>query len=147
MAGARPILGITMGDPSGIGPEIMAKAMARDDVHDVCRPLAVGDAGAIRQGIAIAGVSLAVRTISDVDDAEFTRGTVDVLDLDNVDIDQLVHGKVSAMAGNAAFEAIERVIQLALEGQIDGTVTAPIHKEAWRGRSTAPSQLPYTRRR
>jgi 4-hydroxythreonine-4-phosphate dehydrogenase len=130
MTSKRPILGITMGDPSGIGPEIVAKAMSTREVHDVCRPLVVGDAGAMKQGARIAGVELEVRPIKHVMEAVFALGSMDVLDLGNVDLGELRHGEVSAMAGNAAFEAVRRVIDLALNGEIDGTVTAPIHKEA-----------------
>ncbi len=130
MTRKRPILGITMGDPSGIGPEIVAKALARREVHDLCRPLVVGDARAMEQGVRIAGVDLKVRAIKNVGEARYVFGIMDVLDLANVDLNRLRHGEASAMAGRAAFESVRRVIDLALEKQIDGTVTAPINKEA-----------------
>lgn len=126
----RPILGITMGDPAGIGPEIAAKAMANTKVYEICRPLVVGDASVMRQAVDIAKVKLEVKVISDVEEAKFEFGTMEVIDLKNVDIDQLVHGKVSAMAGKAAFESVRKVIELAMDKKIDGTITGPINKEA-----------------
>ncbi len=126
----KPVLGITMGDAAGIGPEIAAKALADKSTYELCRPLVVGDAGVMRQGVRIAKVKLEVRPVSKVSEAMFEYGTMDVLDLKNLDPDTVVHGKVSAATGNAAFEAIRKVIQLAMDGEIDGTVTGPIHKES-----------------
>jgi len=126
----KPILGITMGDPAGIGPEIAAKAMAEPHIYDICRPLIVGDADVMRQAVRIVGGDIAVRSISQVKEAKFEYGTMDVIDLKNVDINTLVYGRVSAMAGKAAFEAVRKVIELAMEGEIDATVTGPINKEA-----------------
>ena len=119
-----------MGDPAGIGPEIIAKALARPQVHALCRPLVIGDAGVIRNATKYANVALAVRSVANVGDARFTPNTIDVFDLKNVDPEQFQLGKVSAMAGNAAFEAVKTMIELAMAKQIAGTVTAPIHKEA-----------------
>jgi len=126
----RPIIGISMGDPAGIGPEIIASALARDQVHALCRPLVIGDANVMKQAAGFSGGALGVRSIADVADARFERDTIDVYDLKNVDIDRLELGKVSAMAGHAAFEAVRNMIELAKARKIDATVTAPIHKEA-----------------
>lgn len=125
-----PILGITMGDPSGIGPEIVVKSLADESVYRICRPLIVGDASVIRQVLSFSPVPLLIRPIRRPAEACFTPGTLDVIDLHNVDIANLIFGQVSAMAGHAAFEAIEKTIRLALDGEVDATVTAPIHKKA-----------------
>jgi len=130
MAKAKPILAITTGDPAGIGPEIAAKAIAEEATYKICRPLIVGDANVMTQAVNIAGVNVEIHTVSEVSEAKFQYGTVDVLHLSNVDMNRLQHGKVSAMAANAAFEAIKKAIQLALDKQIDATVTGPIHKQA-----------------
>ena len=126
----KPILGITMGDPAGIGPEVAAKAMAKKEIYDICRPLIVGDAEVMKEAVKIAGVSLEVSAISQVEEAKFEYGIMDVIDLKNVEMNKLVHGKVSPMAGKAAFEAIEKVIDLALKKKIDATITGPINKES-----------------
>jgi 4-hydroxythreonine-4-phosphate dehydrogenase len=127
---SRPIIGISMGDPAGIGPEIIARALSRPAVHRLCRPLVVGDEPVIRQAIRFAGVSLKTRATQKVSEAQFDPAIIDVLDLRNIDIDKLELGKVSAVAGHAAFEAVRVMIELAMSKQIDATVTAPIHKEA-----------------
>ena len=126
----KPILGITMGDPAGIGPEIAAKAMADRHVYDICRPLIVGDAEVLRRAVKIANVNIAVRAISDVDEAKYEYGIMDVIDLKDVNVCELVYGKVSAMAGMAAFDAVKKVIELALDKKIDATITCPLNKEA-----------------
>ena len=126
----RPILGISMGDPAGIGPEIITKALSRPIVHQLCRPIVIGDASVIRKAIGYAGVTADVRSVSRVADARFEPGGIDVFDLHNMDAAKLQLGAVTAAAGDAAFTSVRKVIDLANAGDIDGTVTAPIHKEA-----------------
>lgn len=126
----RPIIGISMGDPSGIGPEIAVKALARSETYEICRPLIVGDANALKDALRITGLDLAINPIAAVKDALFRFGTLDVYDLNNVDMAKLQYGKVSAMSGHAAFEAVRKVIELALAREIDATVTGPINKES-----------------
>jgi 4-hydroxythreonine-4-phosphate dehydrogenase len=129
-AAAGPIIGISMGDPAGVGPEIVARALARDAVRALCRPLVIGDAAIVRAAARAVGVAADVRSIGDVAAATFAGGAIDVYDLKNVDPERFELGKVSAMAGHAAFEAVRVMIELARAGRIDATVTAPIHKEA-----------------
>lgn len=130
MTESRPILGITMGDPAGIGPEIAAKALAHKKVYEIAKPILVGDAQIIARAADIAKVNLKVRAVSRVSESIFEHGVMDVLDLKNVNIGTLEYGKVSSMAGKAAFETVVKVIALAMDGQIDATVTGPINKES-----------------
>jgi len=90
----KPILGITMGDPAGIGPEIIAKAMAEPHVYDMCRPLVVGDAGVIKQAVHIAGVNVEVRPIIEVEEAKFEYGVMDAINLKHVDANALRYGQI-----------------------------------------------------
>jgi 4-hydroxythreonine-4-phosphate dehydrogenase len=126
----KPIIGITMGDPASIGPEIAIKALLNDRVLGICRPLLVGDAGVFNDIVKRLKLPVVVNAIANVADAIFKPGTVDVLDLKNVDLGKLVFGEISAMAGNASFEAVKKVIDLALAGDIDATVTGPINKKS-----------------
>lgn len=126
----KPVLGITMGDPAGIGPEIAIQALAELETYQHCLPLLIGDAGVLKQAAQIVGADIELRTVAEPSAGRFCHGIVDVLDLENVCLDALVHGKIDTMAGRAAFEYIERVIQLALDGEVDAAVTGPIHKEA-----------------
>ena len=94
----RKIIGITMGDPASIGPEITVKALADKAVYDECRPIVVGDACVLKAALKIVGhEELTVRAVKDVKDAVFTHGTIDVLDMELVSMDGLVRGQVSAM--------------------------------------------------
>jgi 4-hydroxythreonine-4-phosphate dehydrogenase len=126
----KPIIGITMGDPASIGPEIAVKALLNDRIHAICRPLLVGDAAVFNDIVKRLKLPVVVNAISSVQAATFKPGTVDVLDLQNVDLGKLVFGEISAMAGNASFEAVKKVIDLAMAGEVDATVTGPINKKS-----------------
>lgn len=126
----RPIIAITMGDPASIGPEIAVKALEKKGLYDICRPLVVGDVGVFRQIVERLSLGVKIHPIEKVTDAAFQPGEIDVLDLHNVDLDKLVFGEVSPMAGNAAFEAVKKVIELAMAKEVDATVTGPINKKS-----------------
>jgi 4-hydroxythreonine-4-phosphate dehydrogenase len=137
MAEARPLLAVTMGDPSGIGPEIVVKALADPDARAIARPLVIGDAEVLEEAIRGCGLDLEVRTISSEEEVTATPGLVEVLDLDNVGT--LHHGVVDPESGRAAVEYIERAAELARGGRVDGIVTAPLNKEAiWASGSPFP---------
>ena len=126
------IIGITMGDPASIGPEITAKALSDPSVYERCKPLVVGDVPVMEEALKITGLSgkLKIHTIGDVSEALFEYGTIDVYHMGMVDMDKLQRGKVSAMAGNAAFQYVKKVIGLAMDHKIDATVTNALNKEA-----------------
>jgi len=119
-----------MGDPAGIGPEICIKALSIPDVYERCQPLVVGDATVMELTAKSMRSPLKINAIQSVKEALFTSGTIDVYDLKNVVIADLTLGEVSAMSGNAAFDAVKKVIDLALAEEVDATVTAPINKES-----------------
>lgn len=127
----RPIIGITMGDPAGIGPEICARALNNPEVQFVARSIVIGDKKAMRQGLKVAKIpNVEINPVKKVSEARFQRNTIDVLDLNNVNVGKLKIGQVSRAAGKAAMEYLEKAIQLAMDGKIDGITTAPINKEA-----------------
>ena len=126
----KPIIGITMGDPASIGPEIAIKALLQEKIYTICRPLLVGDAGVFNDIIRRLKLNAAINPVKSVKEAKFEFGIIDVFDLHNVELDKLVFGEISAMAGNASYEAIKKVIELALAGEIDATVTGPINKKS-----------------
>jgi 4-hydroxythreonine-4-phosphate dehydrogenase len=125
-----PILGITMGDPAGIGPEITARALADPVVRKAARLLVIGDTRAMAAAVRLAGLDLGVRPLAGVAGATGAADTVEVLDLANADPAAFAVGRVSALCGRAAYEYIERAVTLALAGEIDGIVTGPINKAA-----------------
>ncbi len=126
----RRVVVITMGDPAGVGPEVAAKALARDEVWECCRPLVVGDAGVMREAIALVAGLLAIHAITDTAEARFDPAAPDVLDLANVDPATWKPGQVSAAAGQAAVEYIERAVRLVQSGQANAIATGPINKAA-----------------
>lgn len=125
-----PVIGITMGDPASIGPEIAVKALLDKNRYRICRPVIVGDAGVFRQVIQRLKLGAKINPIQSVSAAKFQFGVIDVLDLQNVELDKLVFGKMDAMCGNASFQAVKKVIELALAKEIDATVTGPINKKS-----------------
>jgi 4-hydroxythreonine-4-phosphate dehydrogenase len=126
----RPIIAITMGDPTGIGAEIAVRALANKRFYEEARPLVIGSRGPMEDGLRMVNSDLKLNIIADVSKGRFEYGTIDLLVLDNVDMDKLVYGKVAAMGGKAAFEYIVKGIDLAMAGIVDAVVTGPIHKEA-----------------
>ncbi|MBK35212.1 MAG: 4-hydroxythreonine-4-phosphate dehydrogenase PdxA [Gemmatimonadetes bacterium] len=125
-----PLLAITMGDPCGVGPEIIAKALAGNGVYGKCRPVVVGDVEVLRRAMEWVGVELDLVTIERPGDARFEKGRVEVLSPVDLDRDQIATGEVSAEAGRAAAEWVIEAVALAVADDIDGIVTAPLNKEA-----------------
>ncbi len=133
-----PILGITMGDICGIGPEIAVKAMMKPETYQICRPIIVGDSRVVERGVkAVSAVDpkakeLKVHSVTKVSDALFQCGTLDVYEvpLNCEDVMAVPYGKVTALGGEAAFTCVRKVIELAMANEIDGTITGPLNKEA-----------------
>ncbi len=126
----RPVVGISMGDPTGVGPEIIAEALSRYEIYEICRPLVVGDARVIEKACRLTGLNLNINLCKEIEHAKFTCGNVDVLDLRNADLQDLTCKRATRSAGKAALEYINKVIELALTKRIEATVTCPIHKKA-----------------
>jgi 4-hydroxythreonine-4-phosphate dehydrogenase len=130
MSESAPVLAVTMGDPAGIGPEIIARALAHRDTYEDCQPVVVGDLQAMQAAVRITGVPLEIRAIASPAQARGDARTMDILDLGNIDIERVGRGRVSAEVGRAAYDYLERATRLALEGEVAAVVTAPVNKEA-----------------
>ena len=128
----RPILGITMGDPGSVGPEISVKALEHAKIYESCRPLIIGDAKVMEKAVRTVGMEekISIHPVHSVEEGLYTPGMIDVFDMDIVDMSRLAVGKVSEHSGEAAFQYVKKVIELAMEGQINGTVTNALSKEA-----------------
>ena len=126
----KPIIGITMGDAAGIGPEVIVKALASRTIYEECRPLVIGDVKVLNCKMQNAKCKMQNASIEEVGEAQFRPGAIEVIDLDNIDLDKLDIGQVSEEAGRASIEYIKEATNLALKGKIDALVTAPISKEA-----------------
>ncbi|NWQ41891.1 4-hydroxythreonine-4-phosphate dehydrogenase PdxA [Bacillus sp. EB106-08-02-XG196] len=125
----KPVIGITMGDAAGIGPEIIVKALAHEEVYQICRPVVIGDAKILERVKPIVQSNAKINIIHDPAEGTYEYGTIDVIDVDLLPVD-LPFGEVSSIAGDAAFQFIAKSVELAKERKIDSICTAPLNKEA-----------------
>jgi len=130
MSDSLPLLGITMGDPAGVGPEIAAKALSSPQVASACRALIIGDGAIMQATLDLLCSPLRLHPVGSLFECVFAPGTIECLDLRNVDAATLPRGAVSPGAGRAAYAYIETAVRLCRAGQLAGIVTAPINKEA-----------------
>ena len=126
----RPVLGITIGDPGGIGPEITAKALNEEKIYQLSRPIVVGDYQVMEDVLKFTDLKLTLNPIGNIQDARAAHGIMDILDLKNMPLDRLRYKEVTTEQGKASFEYVAKVIELAMGKKIDGTVTGPINKAA-----------------
>jgi len=132
MRDARPLLAITMGDPAGVGPEVIVGALARRRVRTVCQPLVIGDARVLQGAAKALGLGSAARVVGSAEATRRFPRRVCLLDLGNANPEAIRVGHVSSAAGRAAAEYIEKAVALALAGEVAGVVTAPVNKKALR---------------
>ncbi len=125
-----PILAVTMGDPAGIGPEIAAKTFAVKKMLDICQPVLIGNVDIMEKAFQLTGTKLKIHLISEIEQARFEPGWMNIINIDCADFQTIQYGKISALAGDMAFKAVKKAIDLALAGKVQGTVTGPINKEA-----------------
>ena len=125
----RPIIGITMGDAAGVGPEIILKSFEHEIVHETSRSFVIGDASILERAKKFTGSTKEIRRINHPREAQFDPAVIDCLDLALLP-DTLPIGEVSAEAGNAAFQYLAKAIALAKDKEIDAICTAPLNKEA-----------------
>lgn len=125
-------IAIPIGDPAGIGPEIVAKAIASKEVFDTAECIIVGDKAVMENAIQITGVNLAIHVIHEPEEGDCSEGILNLIDLQNMNMEHFEFGKVSGMCGRAAYEYIEKSIELANAGKVDAVSTTAINKEALR---------------
>lgn len=125
----NPIIGITMGDAAGIGPEIIVKSLMDIDIYNRCQPIVIGDAKILERVKPIVKANVEINIINDVSEAKNKFGIIDVIDLNIIPID-LPFGQVSGEAGNAAYQYVAKAVELAKEKKINAICTAPLNKEA-----------------
>ena len=125
----RPLIGITIGDPAGIGPETVVRALKNCKIYEQTRPMVIGSRLVLERILTIADSPLKISSIKAPEDGRYEYGAIDLLEIDNIK-EEIPFGVISAEAGQAAFDYIKASIDLAVEGKIDGVATAPIQKEA-----------------
>lgn len=125
-----PLLAITMGDPAGCSSEIIAKVLTRDDAYSSSLPIVIGSAPVLEWGLKVIKKNIDVRVIKKPSEAIFESGIINVIDPELFAIVDLVFGKITPLAGNAAYQYLTQAIELAMADEVDAIVTAPLSKEA-----------------
>jgi 4-hydroxythreonine-4-phosphate dehydrogenase len=125
----QPLIAVTMGDPAGIGPEIIARAFDEGDFRKHNRTIVVGDAGILERAARLLDLALRANVVAEPEDARFEPGSVDVLSETELPED-LPFGELDARAGDAAFRYVEKATRLASAGRVAAIATAPLNKEA-----------------
>lgn len=126
----RPMIAISMGDAAGIGPEIIVKVLQLKKIYSMCCPLLVGEGMTMSEVIRSLNSPLKLRPVKVLDEVKGEFGTIDIIDLQNLDRKEVILGQVCKACGRAAMEYIEKAAQLVLQGEVEAIVTAPINKEA-----------------
>lgn len=125
-----PVIAVTLGDPAGVGPEILVRALADPDLAQTAHCLVYGDARVLEKAIREAALALRVHAVARPAEARWAPGTIEVVDLANADPDGFAPGQVQAHCGRAAWEAVEAAVGAALAGEVEAINTAPINKES-----------------
>ncbi len=126
----KPLIAVPIGDPAGIGPEIAVKAAADKEVFKKARCIIIGDRKVIEDAMAFTKSPLKLNIVQNPDEGMYEENVLNLIDLDNVDMNEFRIGEISGMCGKAAYEYIEKSIELAKSGEVDAVATAPINKEA-----------------
>lgn len=127
---AKPIIAIPIGDPAGVGPEIVAKSLADQATVERCNCIVVGDKQVMEQAIRVTKTDLTINVVEDPAEGDYRQGVMNLIDLKNIDMSKFRYGVVQAMCGKAAFEYIKKSIELAMARKADAVATTPINKEA-----------------
>ena len=128
----KTLIAIPLGDPAGIGPEIVARSIADKELFNVTDCIVIGDRKVMENAIRIMGEDLKVNVVADPAEGDYREGVLNLIDLDNIDMERFEFGRVDAMCGKAAFEYIEKSIQITMAGKADAVATTPINKESLR---------------
>ena len=128
----KTLIAVPLGDPAGIGPEIVARSIADKELFRITDCIVIGDRKVMENAIRITGEDLKVNVVADPAEGDYREGILNLIDLDNIDMDRFEFGKVDAMCGKAAFGYIEKSIQITMAGKADAVATTPINKESLR---------------
>ena len=128
----KPLIVITMGDAAGIGPEIIVKVLASEQIYRICRPTVVGEGVTMQAAIKLVNSPLKLHPVKAAVEVEGQAGTIDLLDLQNLDPAEVILGRICRACGRAAVEYVTTATRLVMEGEAKALVTAPINKEATR---------------
>jgi 4-hydroxythreonine-4-phosphate dehydrogenase len=126
----KPLIAITMGDPSGVGPEIIVKALANPELTDLCRPLVIGDLAVMERAVSLIGADLSIKVTGNPADCSSDRRKLFLKPLTELKPPEMEYGLSSAAGGDAVYRYITKAVEFCMNGEVEGMATAPINKEA-----------------
>jgi 4-phospho-D-threonate 3-dehydrogenase / 4-phospho-D-erythronate 3-dehydrogenase len=126
----RPLIAITIGDPAGIGPEIVVRALNKAEIYKHVRPLVIGSKKILERVAQVVDNKMNFNSVNSPENGKYMHGIIDVFDIDNVNPEDVPLGVISAKAGQTAYDYIKKSIEFAMAKKVDGVATAPIQKEA-----------------
>ena len=144
-------IAITMGDPAGIGPEVILRALFQSsEMRDFCIPVVIGDRVVMEEAVSLSGLSVKLNIIRTPEEARHTPGSIDMIDL--ALLNSFQKKMPTAEGGRASAAYIRKAVELAVNKQVDAMVTAPISKEAlkmagmnWPGHTEMIAELTGTK--
>ena len=129
----KPFIAIPLGDPAGIGPEIVLKTLADPETAAIARCVVVGDAKVLKNAMTFPNVpAMEIKVITEPEEGDYSEGVLNLIDLDNVDMEKFPIGQVDGMCGKAAYEYIAKSIELANAGKVAAVSTTPVNKESFK---------------
>ena len=126
----KPIISITMGDPAGIGAEIIVKSLSNKEIYKRSKPVVIGSKIVMKDALSFIPSNAKLNIIEDIAQVKGNFGIIDLIDLHNIQLNEFKYGEVGSQAGKASIEYIFRAIELAQQRKVDAVVTGPIHKKA-----------------
>ena len=123
-------IGITMGDPAGIGPEIIVKALLNQEIHEICNPIVIGDLKLLQYTAKKMKKNLKLQPLLNLKNYQKLNDIIGIVDLQNINLNELQIGKVSQDSGKASIEYLQKAVNYTMNGELDALVTAPINKKS-----------------
>ncbi|SFJ31340.1 4-hydroxythreonine-4-phosphate dehydrogenase [Terrisporobacter glycolicus] len=128
----REYIGVPLGDPAGIGPEIVVKSIAKEETNTYANIVVFGNKEILEKAIAVCKVDMKINIIENPQDGDYNNKTLNLVNVDNIDMNKFEPGKVSGMCGKAAFEYLAKSIDYAMEGKVKAIATTPLNKESFK---------------
>jgi 4-hydroxythreonine-4-phosphate dehydrogenase len=127
----KPIIGISMGDPAGIGPEVILKAFRDGALNRFCLPIILGNANVFEKISTELNLPISIQALRKIEEYEEAEGTLPVLDIVSFDHNDFAYGTTTEKCGEASYQSVVKAVEYCISKKIDGLVTAPIRKKSW----------------
>ncbi|MGL5329443.1 MAG: 4-hydroxythreonine-4-phosphate dehydrogenase PdxA [Peptostreptococcaceae bacterium] len=128
----KEFIGVPLGDPAGIGPEIVVKSLSRKETNEYAKVVVFGEKNILEKAIEVCGVDMKVNVIANPSEGTYDNKTINLVNLNNIDMDKFEPGKVSGMCGRAAYEYLEKSVEYAMDNRVSAIATTPLNKESFK---------------